>query len=284
MSITYHSIGLVINLAIAVVSYRKRKLTLNASIVAFLIGIMTFSAHYKFFLMMLIFFITSTTATKIGSKYKNTILETYKIEKVRSTRQVLCNGLIPAVLACIYKHINAEDALNEEYPNMRNLLVLMYFSYLCCCNGDTWASELGILTNSDTYLITTLRKTCKGVNGGISVFGLVVSAIGGSVIAFGFCRFDVQFLVKYAVLGSVFGLVGSLIDSLLGATLQLSLIEHRNGARFVHCIPKRKEYTEITAIGADILSNNSVNLISGIITSLIGLMSGFILCSHEEIY
>ena len=132
---------------------------------------------------------------------------------------------------------------------------------MACCNGDTWASEIGtVVGGSDPFLITSRKrvprgkylvnltfnlKTLKeyfafnnyflftGTNGGVSWIGLIVSFFGGIVVGL-FHYFTVLYTVDSVVLelaapqwpiivlGGVGGLLGSIIDSILGATLQYS--------------------------------------------------------------
>lgn len=105
---------------------------------------------------------------------------------------------------------------------------------LACCNGDTWASELGTaLSNSDPVLVTTWKKVPKGTNGGISLIGTICSTAGGFLIGIShyltIVFFSDKTLLNYAppqwpvmFYGAFAGFIGSLVDSFLGATLQYS--------------------------------------------------------------
>jgi len=112
-------------------------------------------------------------------------------------------------------------------------------SYLICLliggygasNGDTWASEIGIVSSGDVWLITTGQRVPRGTNGGISVVGTAASIVGGLFIGFVYtlCTFymsDFSTAVHTQwpgiLLGGFAGLTGSMVDSMLGATLEYS--------------------------------------------------------------
>lgn len=144
-----------------------------------------------------------------------------------------------------------------------------------CCNGDTWASELGILSKSEPVLITTFKKVPRGTNGGVSPWGLFVSFAGGLFIGLFYYIATAIFVdsesFQYApvqfpiiLLGGFAGFFGSLVDSFLGATCQFSgqtaegfIVENPNEA--------------VTKIAGrfKLLNNHSVNLISCMITAVV---------------
>lgn len=106
-------------------------------------------------------------------------------------------------------------------------------SAFACCNGDTWASELGILSKADPILITTFKRVPRGTNGGISNWGLLVSFLGGVFIGTFYYIATIIFVdseslensppqLPIILLAGIAGLLGSLFDSLLGATCQFS--------------------------------------------------------------
>jgi uncharacterized protein (TIGR00297 family) len=267
-----------INILIAVYSLKKKKLTLLGTLAAFLIGLITIETGFEFFFIVLTFFLTSTTATKIGSKYKKQILDIYKTEKVRNIYQVLCNGLIPTLI-CIYLCINKHFGFVINKQNTENALLLAYMSYYACCTGDTWASELGVLSKRDPYLITNFRRVPRGTNGGVSLWGTFMSVLGGLTIGIvtGLlsilreCPEEVVgYVIRLSVCGAFMGFLGSLIDSLLGATVQQTIICTRE-FKVKYVMVTGLGSSEEEEFGIDILDNNLVNLISATMTSIISI-------------
>lgn len=144
-----------------------------------------------------------------------------------------------------------------------------------CCNGDTWASELGILSKSDPILITTLEKVPRGTNGGVSTWGLFVSFAGGVFIGIFYYLATLIFVDSESLLnspaqfpiillGGIAGLVGSVIDSLLGATCQFS---GQTEDGFI--VENPNEAVKKISGKFRILNNHSVNLVSCILTAVL---------------
>jgi uncharacterized membrane protein len=144
-----------------------------------------------------------------------------------------------------------------------------------CCNGDTWASELGILSKSEPYLITTFQKVPRGTNGGVSSWGLFVSFAGGIFIGVFYYIATLIFVDAEALqgapsqfpiilLGGVAGLFGSVVDSFLGATCQFS---GQTADGFI--VEDPNEAVKKISGKFKILNNHSVNLVSSVVTAVI---------------
>jgi uncharacterized protein (TIGR00297 family) len=143
-----------------------------------------------------------------------------------------------------------------------------------CVNGDTWASELGILSKSDPVLITNFKKVPRGTNGGVSHWGLFVSFAGGLFIGVFYFIATLLFVDRETLdlspnqypiilLGGISGLLGSLLDSFLGATCQFS------GQTPEGYITEDIDEKVVKINGRKILNNHSVNLISCLLTAVI---------------
>lgn len=165
-----------------------------------------------------------------------------------------------------------EQPLLFSKHHLPTLCSLSCLASIACCCGDTWASEIGSVMDHRPRLITTLAPVLRGTNGGVSVPGLVASAAGGALIGVVYYTTSMVLItgayssMEWVIIpvGLFAGLFGSLVDSLLGATLQFSGHNPKTG-RIAHSPgPHIKHIT-----GWDVLSNNTVNLLSSLITAVV---------------
>ena len=164
-----------------------------------------------------------------------------------------------------------------DYQTLSVALELACLGSISCCCGDTWASEVGSVLNLSPRLITSCRHVPRGTNGGVSLPGLLASGLGGLLIGTIYCVtylslhwrgvvvniFPVPQLAL-PLLGLMAGLIGSLIDSLLGATLQYSGYNTGTGRIQYHPSADCKHIS-----GRNLLSNDSVNLVSSAVMAIL---------------
>ena len=161
---------------------------------------------------------------------KAKVEEGYAAEGQRGSRQVLACSLIAVVCALLRRVLVGIDgplrlSTPAEVACLGNRLTLAFVAFFAACAGDTWASEVGVLSRSAPRLITRpWVVAAPGTNGGVSGLGTLASAAGGvfiglchGLIAWPVCARDILALVWVGLLG---GVGGSLFDSVLGATVQ----------------------------------------------------------------
>ena len=258
--------------------HTRKSLTTSGAFLALIVGFILCLANFSFFFSLLMFFISSSKATKFRGEVKRGFESDYKAGGERNWLQVLCNGGMALELSLLYLlDVGSADLPVDFRSDYRaSWLTVAVLGALACCNGDTWASELGsVLTTSQPVLITSLREVPRGTNGGVTLLGLVSSALGGLVVGLAhylgilltslqsdLTRAPSQLWVIF--LGGLGGLLGSVVDSLLGATLQFSGRDRKTG-KIVEVYAEGVEPIS----GTMILDNHSVNLLSSIITAVI---------------
>eukprot|EP01091_Cochliopodium_minus_P005819 TRINITY_DN15710_c0_g1_i1.p1 TRINITY_DN15710_c0_g1~~TRINITY_DN15710_c0_g1_i1.p1 ORF type:complete len:280 (+),score=45.88 TRINITY_DN15710_c0_g1_i1:3-842(+) len=249
--------------------YKKKSLDLSGALSAFFVGIITFYFSINQGIMLLTFFITSSYLTKMKSKVKEKLEDDFKEGGQRNVVQVFANSSLPVIFSFVGLLYSKDGDVvfdqNNFYSNFATLCALGYYS--CCC-GDTWSSELGILSPHKPILITNFKNVHPGTNGGVTIHGLL-GALGGGLII-GISSYFTHFIVTgqnsptLIFVGTFAGVCGSLLDSLLGATLQYS--GYCSAKKRVVEIPSS---TTQHISGIHLLDNHMVNLFSASIVSLI---------------
>ncbi|KAG8377914.1 hypothetical protein BUALT_Bualt08G0083100 [Buddleja alternifolia] len=269
-------VAAIISAAIATRSYRKKSLDLSGAISGFAVMTIHIAVNYRFGAVLLVFFFTSSMFTKYGEDKKRKVDADFKEGGQRNWIQVLFNSGIGTCLVLIaWKLGGTQDyCLDSKVSSVMTSLIGGIIGHYCCCNGDTWSSELGILSDEQPRLVTTFKPVRRGTNGGVTKAGLLAAAAGGSVIGLTFvflglfttnCTFNTALKQLLLIpLSALAGLCGSLIDSILGATLQYS------GFCTVRNKVVGKPGPSVKKIsGFSILDNNAVNLVSVFLTAVL---------------
>jgi uncharacterized protein (TIGR00297 family) len=165
--------------------------------------------------------------------------------------------------------------LDFQLSPLESSLACSIIAHYCTCSGDTFASEIGILSKSKPFLITAPWRTVPhGTNGAISMWGTLWSAIGGLSIGLAFIIID-KFcsgldtqIYNIIVYSSLCGLLGSFIDSVLGAIFQATYYD--DDKKLVYCDEMDAPKNAKCINGMNVLSNAQVNLFSVLATTLIG--------------
>jgi uncharacterized protein (TIGR00297 family) len=223
--------------AIALAAWRARSLSIQGAAAAFLLGTVIFGlGGLGWAFLLLGFFISSSVLSRMFRKRKAAFDEKFSKGTVRDAGQVAANGGIAGLFVLL--HVLLPGA---GWPWVG------FAAALAAANADTWATELGVLSQSTPRLITTGKTVESGTSGGVSGLGLLAAAGGSLLIALLAVVFWQGTVIRLPAgspewlawsMGSnaerlplaesiswlfwitLAGFAGSLFDSLLGATIQ----------------------------------------------------------------
>jgi uncharacterized protein (TIGR00297 family) len=204
-------LGFVCAAGIAFAAYRARSLSRSGAWGALLEGTIIFGlGGWRWAVLLLTFFISSSALTRMFAKRKTALNEKFDKGGQRDIGQVLANGGIASIFA----------GLHFFFPQSA-WSWMAFAASLAAVNADTWATELGVLNPSMPRLITSWKPVERGTSGGISIYGTLAASGGAALIAVlaGLVRPSGSFWTITGI-ASLGGLLGSLFDSLLGATVQ----------------------------------------------------------------
>lgn len=198
--------------AIAAYAYRRGSLSASGAAATVLVGTCTGAGGgAAWFAPLAAFFFTSTGLAKVGRARKEAVKLEFSKGDTRDVLQVLANGGVAAAAAV--------GMVASPSPAWAGAFV----GALATANGDTWATELGILSSGDPFSLVGLRRVPRGTSGAVSPLGTAATVAGALTIGACAALWSPAYgmrPVHLAALGLIAGTAGSLADSLLGATLQ----------------------------------------------------------------
>ena len=207
-----------------------RKLTPPAAIAGALCACAVYMGDgFQGLALLALFFLLGTAATSWRKKEKLGIHGAAAHQSTRRTGQVVANGGVAAIAGL----------LALFFPTHRQLFSLLLVASLSSATADTLSSELGMVYGRRFFNILTLKTDQRGLDGVISLEGLLLGIIGSALIATVFLIIPAPPETAFAIIpppphqptpilsnGHAFlilliaGTVGNLADSLLGALFE----------------------------------------------------------------
>lgn len=176
------------------------------------------------FMLLLAFYLLGGGFTRYGYAHKAKLGIAQSHGGVRGYKNVYSNSLVPLALAVCFG-IYRNEVFSE-------IFVFAFIASVATAAGDTLASEIGETSRSKPRMITTLKETEPGVDGGVTPLGEAAS-LGGALII-GLLAMVTGMTGAFGIaVGVIGGLLGTNFDSLLGATLQRRGILSNNGVNLV---------------------------------------------------
>jgi uncharacterized protein (TIGR00297 family) len=204
-------IGFMLGVGASGVAWRAGALTRSGSLAAALLGGLIFGLgglHWA--ALLLLFFITSSGLSHFSGRRKAALAEKFSKGSQRDWGQVAANGGLGALLVIAHTLWTGQDWIWVAYAGA-----------LAAVNADTWATELGVLSQTPPRLITSGKAVERGASGGVSLAGTLAALGGAAIIGLAAELLSPQTRLGVTLLVvSLGGFTGSLFDSWLGATLQ----------------------------------------------------------------
>jgi len=201
------AIGLVAAALISIVALRARALTWGGAAAATVIGTLSVAAGWSWGALLVLYFVSSTLLSRTGRERKE--MRTGSIVSkggARDAVQVLANGALFAAAA----------VANMIRPDIR--WIALGAGALAASAADTWATEIGTLSEGDPWSVLTWRRVAAGTSGAASVPGSLAMIAGALFV--GMLIFALGWTVQVAARVAAGGVVGAMVDTVLGATVQ----------------------------------------------------------------
>jgi uncharacterized protein (TIGR00297 family) len=266
-------VGFGLAIAVAVVAWAFRALTIGGAAAASVVGGTVFGLGGPEWASVLIaFFASSSALSRWTTGTKHDATTGFAKGSRRDATQVIANGAVGATLAAVHAATLAPWAF------------VGFVGAMAAVTADTWATEVGLLSRVPPRLITTGAPVRPGTSGAVSSLGSAAAVAGAvfiSTVAFiaaAVAAFQVWGVPDLSgatllVIGPVAGLAGAVTDSWLGATVQA-----------VYRCPRCEKETERRvhscgtasrlARGREWLTNDLVNLAASVVGAVVAIIIG----------
>ena len=250
--------------------FKTRKFTLAAMTLALVSGVMLLGSGLHYFCTVLTFYVAKSALILYIWRRKLYLGGSCHPYPPLDFWRVAVKGLSPALI-CTSKLL-----LTRSYPSSSSCMNcriadVAFLSYVACCAGHGFSTELASVRFAKPRLITTWRSVMPGVSGGITLMSTLASAFGGGLIGMAFCAPALSPLhepLPYApscciIMGMLAGMLGSCFGSLLGATLMYSGIDTVTTKVVSHANSESIEHVT----GIDILNPTQISFLASGLTS-----------------
>lgn len=204
--------GVLLALAIAVVSFHLRFLSVTGALATFLLGSVVFGiGKWEFSLPLLLFFVLSSLLSKVGKKKKKQFADTFQKGGQRDLGQVFANGGIAGIFVLFWNF----------FP--QQIFYMAFVGSIAAVTADTWGTEIGVFSKIKPRNIINFKKVPPGTSGGVTAVGFLGGLLGSLIIVLlskQVTNYYDGLLLGLPALIIIAGLFGSVIDSIVGATIQ----------------------------------------------------------------
>ena len=235
--------------------FKTRKFTFAAAMLSFVSGVLLLSSGFQYFCSVLTFYVLKSALILYIWRRKLYLGGSTHPYPPLDVCRIIVKGLGPALISTCKVLLTRGHSANPICISCR-IADVAFLSYVACCAGHGFSTELASVRFAKPRLITTWRSVLPGVSGGVTPLGTIASALGGGIIGIAFCAVLTLSAVRewplteaasncfkfHLILGMLAGLLGSCFSSLLGALLMYSgvdpvtnkVVTHPNGASTEH--------------------------------------------------
>jgi uncharacterized protein (TIGR00297 family) len=208
-------IGFLLSALIGLLAYNRQALTRSGIVGAIFTGTLIFGfGGWDWGILLIAFFVSSSLLTAYQKNSKAAASNEFAKGGPRDLAQALANGGVAAAIAVGY----------GLWPHP--MWLFAFVGALAEANADTWATEIGVLSDETPRLITNGQLVVPGTSGGVTWDGASAALLGAGLISVLAALFrwssgeTTNLVLALGAVGGVAGFVGSMVDSLLGATVQ----------------------------------------------------------------